>query len=60
VKTIDRKLKADTISMLQLASQMTSGSWSAIAGPILYISQMQITTPFDLVHLVAMFLQVTL
>ena len=45
VKSITATLKADTINQLQLAAQLTSGSWSAVAGPILYVSQMVFTPP---------------
>ncbi len=45
VKSITATLKADTINQLQLAAQLTSGSWSAVAGPILYVSQMVFTLP---------------
>lgn len=51
IKTVTQLLKADTVNQLQLAAQLTSGSWSAIAGPFLYISQMQFTTPLDLTTL---------
>ncbi len=33
-KTITATLKADTVNQLQLAAQLTSGSWSAVAGSI--------------------------
>jgi hypothetical protein len=36
-----------TLDTLQLASQLQGGSWGAVNGSILYISQVTIATPFD-------------
>jgi hypothetical protein len=47
-KQIKTTLKADTLAVLQLAVQQTSGSWSAVSGPILYIGQFQFVTPFNM------------
>jgi hypothetical protein len=37
-----------TYSKLQLAVQKTSGGWSAITGPFLYISKVKVVDPFDI------------
>jgi len=48
VKSISGKLKAGTFTIAQFAVQQTSGSWSAITGPFIYISKVKIVTPFDI------------
>jgi len=49
VKTLTTKTTAaNTYNMLQLAAQYKSGGWPAINGGILYLTQMQFYTPFDI------------
>ncbi|MEJ5264641.1 MAG: T9SS type A sorting domain-containing protein [Bacteroidales bacterium] len=48
IKAMKASFKAGTYSKFQLAVQQTSGSWSAIAGPILYVSKVKVVNPFDI------------
>ncbi|MGC8824718.1 MAG: T9SS type A sorting domain-containing protein [Bacteroidales bacterium] len=48
IKNLSGTPKVGTYSKLQLAVQQTSGSWSAIAGPVIYISKVKVVNPFDI------------
>jgi hypothetical protein len=48
IKAVTASFKAGTYSKLQLAVQQTQGSWSAIAGPVIYISKVKVVNPFDI------------
>ncbi len=43
-KFITKALKADTLTSIQLAAQYQSGSWPAISGPYIYMTQVTIDT----------------